>query len=283
MRFPSGQPWWQNGTPHSMQRAPWCCSSTSGSVRTNSRWSPTRSCGSRSSCSARENFLKPPTSPTMRLLVLALAREEPVPAGRDRLVAVLLERGAVVVRHHLHEAELRRLPVVEQPCGDDGIGAALVLVQQLTQEIQILVLEGLEADELLVAALLERPVLVEHVGDPAAHSRSEVAAGAADYEYDAARHVLAAVIADALDDRRRSAVANGEPLADETAEERLARRRPVQDRVSCDDVLLCRERCALGRAERKCPAGEAFTDVVIRLAEERQLDSRREPGTERLT
>src|SRR5437764_15063746 len=46
-----------------MQRAPCSRSSTSGSWRTNSRWSPTRSAGGRSGVSARENFLKPPTSP----------------------------------------------------------------------------------------------------------------------------------------------------------------------------------------------------------------------------
>src|SRR3954447_12971512 len=103
---------------------------------------------------------------------------------------MLLERSAVVVRHHLREAELRRLPVVEQPCGDDGPGAALVLVQQLAQEIQIVELERLEADELRVAALLERPVLVEYIRDAAAHARGEVAAGWPDDEHDTARHVF---------------------------------------------------------------------------------------------
>src|SRR4051794_36809050 len=176
---------------------------------------------------------------------------------------MLLERSAVVVRHDLYEAELRRLPVVEQSCGDDGTGAALVLVQQLAQEIQIVELERLEADELRVAALLERSVLVEHVRDPAAHARGEVAAGGADDEHDTARHVLAAVIADALDDRRRAAVANSEPLADESTEERLARRRAVQDRVPRDDVLLGRERRALRRPKRKGPAGETLADVVV--------------------
>ena len=36
IRFPSGQPLWQNGTPHSMQRAPWSRRPSSGSDSTNS-------------------------------------------------------------------------------------------------------------------------------------------------------------------------------------------------------------------------------------------------------
>ena len=36
IRLPSGQPLWQNGTPHSMQRAPWSRRPCSGSDSTNS-------------------------------------------------------------------------------------------------------------------------------------------------------------------------------------------------------------------------------------------------------
>src|SRR4051812_24292028 len=122
-----------------MHRAPCSRSSTSGSVRTNSRWSPTRSAGARSGVSARENFLKPPTSPTLRrLLRLGLAREEAVPAGRDRTVVMPLERGAVVVRHHLHEPELHRLPAVESVRGHPGAGPPLVLLDQLLDDAQVI-------------------------------------------------------------------------------------------------------------------------------------------------
>ena len=52
--------------------------------------------------------------------------------------------------------------------------------------------------------MLQRPaeaaVLVEHVGDAAAHAGGEVAAGPAEHDDAAAGHVLAAVVADALDD-----------------------------------------------------------------------------------
>ena len=65
----------------------------------------------------------------------------------------------------------------------------------------------LEVDDLLVAALARTsPCSVEHERDAAAHARGEVAAGRAEDHDAAAGHVLAAVVADALDDgvRRRS-------------------------------------------------------------------------------
>src|SRR6266566_1043045 len=227
-----------------MHRAPCWRSSTSGSWRTNSKWSPTRSAVPRSGVSARENFLNPPSSPTTlcRLFGLGLAGEEAVPAGRHRLVAMALERGAVVVRHHLHEPELRFLPVVEDVSRDGRVGASLVLLDQLAKHAQILELERLQADELGVAALRERAVLVEHVCDPTAHAGGEVPARAPEDDDGAARHVFATVVADALDDRGRTRVPDREPLAGETAEERLARGRSVEDRVPRHDVLLGPER-----------------------------------------
>src|SRR3981081_2729204 len=135
MRFPSGQPWWQNGTPHSMQRAPWSRSSSSGSARTNSRWSPIRSPGTRSGGSARLNFLKAPSSPTLRgLFRFGLAREQAVPACRHRLIAVTLERRAIVLRHDLDEAKLCALPVVEDASRKGCPGAPLVLLDELAHD-----------------------------------------------------------------------------------------------------------------------------------------------------
>src|SRR5437763_1219844 len=88
----------------------------------------------------------------------------------------------------------------------------------------------------------EVPVLVEDVGDAAAHARGEVAPRAAEDDDAAARHVLATVVADALDDGVRARVTDGEALAGEAAEERLAGRRAVEDGVPDDDVRLGGER-----------------------------------------
>src|SRR5579884_3406835 len=138
-----------------MQRAPCSCSSTSGSVRTNSRWSETRSAGGRSGVSTRANFLKPPTSPIRSgLLALRLAREDTEAAGRDRPVAVFVERAAVVVRHHLHEAG----PRCEHALGERRARALQVLLHECPHELRVAGVERLEPDELRVAASRERVV-----------------------------------------------------------------------------------------------------------------------------
>src|SRR5207253_1188494 len=64
-----------------------------------------------------------------------------------------------------------------------------------------------------VAAPLEVAVHVQHERDAARHPRREVPAGAAEHDDAPARHVLTAVVADALDDRVGAAVSHAEPLA----------------------------------------------------------------------
>ena len=138
------------------------------------------------------------------------------------------------------------------------------------------ILERLEADELHVAPRAERAVLVEHVGDAAAHARGEVAAGRAEHDDDAAGHVLAAVVADALDDGARAGVAHGEALAGEAAEERPARRRAVED-ACCRRSRSPRRANAASRGgrTREHAAREALADVVVRVADRA---SARSPG-----
>ena len=70
----------------------------------------------------------------------------------------------------------------------------------------------------------------------------EVAPGRAEHDDAPAGHVLAAVVADALDDRGRAGVAHAEALADDAAEVRLAAGRAVERDVAGDDVLLGDER-----------------------------------------
>ena len=78
---------------------------------------------------------------------------------------------------------------------------------------------GLELHHREVAALREVALLVEHVGDAAAHARGEVAARLAEHDHGAAGHVLAAVVAHALDDRGGAGVAHAEALAGHAAED----------------------------------------------------------------
>ena len=108
-----------------------------------------------------------------------------------------------------------------------------------------------------------RPVCTEHDGDPAGH-------------------VLAAVVAEPLDDRRRAGVADAEPLPDLAADEELTRRRAVRDDVAGDDVVLGDERaCAVG-PDHDPAAGEALAEVVVGVALQPQGDAGRQERAEAL-
>ena len=192
------------------------------------------------------------------------------------------ERPLVVVRHHLHEPGRDRVGVGEDPRRHRRARPLEVLGDERLDRRGVALLDRVEADELRVAARREGAVVVEDVGDAAAHPGGEVAPRPAEHDHDAARHVLAAVVADALDDGRRARVAHGEALAGEPAEERLAGGGPVEHGVADHDALLGREAGVVGRAHAERAAREALADVVVRVADERELDAGREPGAERL-
>ena len=69
----------------------------------------------------------------------------------------------------------------------------------------------------------------------------------------AAGHVLAAVIADTLDDRGGAAVADGEALARDAANEGFAAGRAVERHVADDDVVFGGERRLARREITSCP------------------------------
>src|SRR3954447_16763808 len=79
MRLPSGQPLWQNGTPHSMHRAPWAASSSSGRRTRNSlkACSPAMRCVGSSYLTPERSILrKPPSSPIAARLRALLLRHD---------------------------------------------------------------------------------------------------------------------------------------------------------------------------------------------------------------
>ena len=79
--------------------------------------------------------------------------------------------------------------------------------------------------------------------------------GRPEHDHPAAGHVLAAVVADALDDGEGARVAHAEALADDAAQEDLAAGRAVGDHVAGDDVVLGDERSpsAAGARSRRPP------------------------------
>ena len=88
---------------------------------------------------------------------------------------------------------------------------------------------------------------------------------------DAAGHVLAAVVARALDHRDGAGVAHREALARDAAEVALARDRAVQHRVADHDRVLGRRPCSASRRpDDQLAARQTLADVVVGVAGQRR-------------
>ena len=98
----------------------------------------------------------------------------------------------------------------------------------------------------------------------------------------AAGHVLAAVVADALDHRGRPRVAHAEALPHLPADEDLAGGGAVEDDVAGDDLVLGGERRTLRGPHDEPPARQALAEVVIGVAVEAHRDSVGHEGAEAL-
>src|SRR5262245_741259 len=189
----------------------------------------------------------------------------------------------VVARHDLHEARPHSDPVTQDAGGVGRPGELDVTLDQIAHEADLVgLIEPLDVYHAEVAALPEIAVDVQHVRDTAGHAGGEVPPATAEHDDAAARHVLTGVVADALDDRVDSAVANAEPLAGHAAHEGFAAGRAVEGDVADDDVLLGDERALLRREDDERAAREPLAPVVVGVALEREGDTPRYEGAEAL-
>ena len=150
-------------------------------------------------------------------------------------------------------------------------------------QLDVFVVERIDVDHLVVHAPEQRLVGIADEREAARHPGREVATGRAEDHRPPAGHVLAAVVADALDDRGRARVADAEPLADDPADEHVAAGRAVEDDVAGDDVLLGDEPRRARRAQHERAARQALAEVVVGVAFEPERDAARHERTEALT
>jgi hypothetical protein len=121
-----------------------------------------------------------------------------------------------------------------------------------------LLFDRFEVDHGQVAALGKRAFFIEDIGNSPRHAGGEVPAGGPDHDHDAARHVLAAVVARAFDHRDRARVTDREALAGDAAEVAFAGDRSVQHGVADDDRKLCDGLGVLRGTDDEFAAGEPF-------------------------
>src|SRR5262249_31800896 len=125
--------------------------------------------------------------------------------------------------------------------------------------------------------------LIEHVRKAPGHARGEIAPGAADDDYASAGHVLTPVIAHALNHREGAAIAHRKALARDASEICLAARRPVENDVADEDVLLGGEGGFPRRVHDQLAARKSLADVVVGVALQRERHAARQKGAEALS
>src|SRR5271165_1264492 len=111
----------------------------------------------------------------------------------------------------------------------------------------------------------------KNVRETAGHAGAEIKAKRAEDEDDAARHIFAAVLADAFDNCQGAAITNGEALASAACDEKLAGGGAVKNGVASENVAAARGRGAGGN--RDGATGETFSDVVVGFPGKQQSDS----------
>src|SRR6185503_304729 len=153
-------------------------------------------------------------------------------------------------------------------------GIMSVLLDQTAQQIAVTEIGQVrQLDQSHVALALELAEFVQHEGDAAAHSRTEVPTDASEHNHGPTGHVLAAVIADSFDDCHRATVPHREALARGAGKVGFARRRTVQNRVADEDRLVGNELRRAWMTHNQASAGKSLADIIVRLSLELERET----------
>ena len=140
----------------------------------------------------------------------------------------------------------------------------------------------MDVDQLVVVAIDEVALLVEHIGKAAGHAGTEVDAGTAQHHDHAAGHVFAAMIAHTFDHGVRAGVAHREALAGQTRRIQGAAGGAVQAGVADDHGIPGVVARILGRTDHDAAAGHALADEIVGVAVEFDVQATRVPYAETL-
>src|SRR6185437_820885 len=109
----------------------------------------------------------------------------------------------------------------------------------------------------------EAAIFIEHPSNAAGHASAEVLAGTAQHEHRTAGHVLAAMVADAFDDRGCAGVSNGEALAGASGSKQATGSRAVKSDIAEQDMMRALARGIAFGAQHDLPAAQALADEVV--------------------
>src|SRR5690242_20026396 len=185
------------------------------------------------------------------------------PARRFRL----LRSNDGWVGRDLPEQRTVALPRLEQIARAPAARAGGVLLDELPKSRIVFVVEIEHSDHVAVDTSREDLRLVQDVRGAIGHSSGEVPAHGPQHHDRSGGHVLAAVVARALDDGDSPRVADGEPIAGAAGREERARGGAVERGVAENDlrVSVIGGRCFPERPDHEVTARQALPDVVVRF------------------
>src|SRR6201999_1804152 len=142
---------------------------------------------------------------------------------------------------------------------------------------------AVDVDEIVVVAVDEIPLHVQHITKTAGKSCAEVHTGRPKNAYHAAGHVFTTMVAGSFHNCECTGIADGESLAGAAGREQLSAGRAIQTGVAHDDGLARREIRSRRRPQDDTAAGHAFADVVIGFALEIEMQAACVPHPEALS
>ena len=134
----------------------------------------------------------------------------------------------------------------------------------------VLIFHLLNGNHILIQIPVEMAVLVQHIGDTAAHACRKVFAGSSKNHHPAAGHILTAVLAHALNHCIGAGIADGKPLSGHAVYKDLSAGCAVEGYISGNDIFLRLVATALRRINDKGSAGKPLSKVIVGISAEGQ-------------
>src|SRR5712692_1192273 len=162
----------------------------------------------------------------------------------------------------LHADQRRSFAPREQASSARTGSKVNVFLKGAAQPVFFVEIEFREGYEIAVKHIIS--LGAQNVSQAAGHTRSEIQTERPEDDHDATGHILAAVLADALDYGESSAVADGEALPTAAGDKELARGSAVEHGVSGKNVTA--PGSGKSSSDGDGSAGKTFSDVVVGLA-----------------
>src|SRR5260221_1030432 len=153
--------------------------------------------------------------------------------------------------------------IIQYKFCDGAAGVGVVSLDHVFQLADVAFSNGVQLYHFAVAASGELAADIVYVCDATTHPGCKIPAGVTQDNDPAARHVFAAVVADAFDDSLYTGVADSKAFAGLTTDECFTGGSAIEGYVTDDAVLFGDESCILRRIDDEPCTGKTLTKIMI--------------------